>query len=235
VAFLTKNKVDFDKFADDYDELLDQQLNFFSEDIDYYARYKVNLVVDDFTEHNIEDPLHILEYGCGIGRNLIYFSERYPKANLTGYDISQKSISIAQKEFSNVFFTSDINELKSEHYDLIFVAGVFHHIVPELRSEVFDHFFQKLKKTGSIFVFEHNAYNPVTRKMVRECPFDQDAILIKSKEMKGLIEDAGFNISYVRYTLFFPPNLTKASQRLDKLFTWLPLGGQYYVKAVKQM
>lgn len=230
---MTKEKVDFDEYADNYDELLDQQLNFFSEDVDYYAKYKVNIVVDYLLKHKIDRPLRILEFGCGTGRNLISFRQKYPGAELTGYDLSKKSIDIANNEIEGATFTSDLSELKQDYYDLIFIAGVYHHIEPEIRPDVTQGVFNYLNTQGLLFVFEHNPYNPVTRKMVRECPFDEDAVLLKTSEMKRLLSKIGFNVVSLKYTLFFPPNLTKSSEKLDKLFTWLPLGGQYYVVASK--
>ena len=225
-------KVDFDEYAEDYDELLDQQLNFFSQDVDYYAKYKVDLVAEDLKHKDIT-PTKILEFGCGVGRNLISFKAMYPEAELTGYDISKKSIDIASASVDGATFTSEISDLKIHHYDLIFIAGVYHHIQPSLRTGVSEGIYNCLKSNGRIFVFEHNPYNPVTQKMVRECPFDEDAVLLKAKELKTLLGDSGISVEQLKYTLFFPPNLFKRSNKLDKLFTWLPLGGQYYLSGRK--
>ena len=81
-------KVDFDEYAEDYDTLLGQQLNFFSEDVDYYARYKVDLVAELLGADATDKPLKILEFGCGTGRNLVTFRQLFPNAELTGGDIS---------------------------------------------------------------------------------------------------------------------------------------------------
>ena len=37
-----------------------------------------------------------------------------------------------------------------------------------------------LSEKGNIFITEHNPYNPVTRKIVSECAYDKDAILLKN-------------------------------------------------------
>jgi 2-polyprenyl-3-methyl-5-hydroxy-6-metoxy-1,4-benzoquinol methylase len=230
---MANEKVDFDKYADDYDALLDQQLNFFSEDVDYYAQYKVNIVVEALVKNSELPPKRILEFGCGTGRNLLSFKKQYPDAEITGYDISEKSIEVAKESVKDANLTTDLHDLLDNYYDLIFIAGVFHHIEPSLRKSVTNKVLHCLNPDGNVFVFEHNPFNPVTRKMVRECPFDEDAVLLKSSEMRKMLSTAGLRILALKYTLFFPPNFVKKSERLDKLFTWLPLGGQYYVSARK--
>ena len=62
-------KVDFDEYAEEYDNILREQLSFFSDDDKYFARYKVKSVHKYLTT----EPKRILEYGCGTGRNLPFF------------------------------------------------------------------------------------------------------------------------------------------------------------------
>ena len=50
-------------------------------------------------------------------------------------------------------------------FDLVFVAGVFHHIPPEERQGAADAVAAHMAPGGSLVVFEHNPYNPVTRKL----------------------------------------------------------------------
>ncbi|HCA42795.1 MAG TPA: class I SAM-dependent methyltransferase, partial [Bacteroidetes bacterium] len=105
-------------------------------------------------------------------------------------------------------------------------------IAPELRNEVIKNIYQILKSGGNLFIFEHNPYNPVTLKIVKDCIWDKDAILLKPKETRELIKYVNLNEKTFNYTLFFPSQL-KGLRFLEKYLTKFPMGGQYFVRAVK--
>ena len=223
-------KVDFDDYADDYDIILKEQLSFFSDDDKYFAQYKVNLV----HKYLATQPKRILEYGCGTGRNLSIIREKFPFAEIFGVDISAQSIGIAneQNPFAKCFCLDEKFIRDSGNFELIFVAGVFHHITPSERVRVLNQINSILSQDGSLFVFEHNPYNPVTQKLVRECPFDSDASLLSMQKMNQLLEITGFVDVLKKYTLFIPPSFP-ALTKFEKYLGWLPLGGQYFIQAKK--
>ena len=119
-----------------------------------------------------------------------------------------------------------------DKFDLIFVALVFHHIEPELRSKVINDISDLLQKGGNIFIFEHNPYNPVTSYLVNTCIFDADAVLLKNGELCKLLIEAKLSINASRYTLFFPSFLQKL-RFIEPMLGYLPLGGQYFISATK--
>jgi hypothetical protein len=41
--------------------------------------------------------------------------------------------------------------------------------------------YSRLKEDGHFIIFEHNPINPVTRHLVKNCPFDADAVLLSTK------------------------------------------------------
>lgn len=224
-------KVDFDEYAEDYDNILKEQLSFFSEDDKYFAKYKVKLVHKYLTDK----PRKILEYGCGTGRNLPFFQEIFPSAKIFGADISAQSIAIAKEQnpSANCYCLDDYFIRDSGDFDLIFVAGVFHHIAPNERVGVLSQINSLLSQSGSLFVFEHNPYNPVTQKLVRECPFDADASLLSMRMMHNLLSTTGFADVCKQYTLFVPPSFPKLA-KLERYLGWLPFGGQYFIQAKKR-
>lgn len=224
-------KIDFNKFADEYEKILQDDLQFFGEENGYFAEYKVEVVEKTVSS----SPGKILEYGCGIGLNLRYFKKYFPDSQLFGCDISEKSIDIAASQNSNAKFfliDKDITDQHKENFDLIFVSCVFHHIAPELREDSIKQINKLLRPGGQIYIFEHNPYNPVTRKIVRDCVWDKDAILLKAKETNDLLQMGGFEITEKKYTLFFPAQLS-FMRPLEKILGNIPLGGQYYIKARK--
>ncbi len=220
------NSVDFDDYVDNYESLLKEQLSFFSKDRGYFSEYKVNLT-KKYT--NIE-PKTVLDFGCGIGLSLAFLHKYFPNANLFATDISKKSVEYVRNNFSYVNVL-DYNQIGSQKFDLIFITGVFHHVPIEQRDSLMQHLSTLLANDGQLFIFEHNPYNPVTRRMVATCPFDEDAVLLSLNSLKKIIAQTNrFKIEKTKYCLFFPEILSKF-RFLESKISWLPLGGQYFVKA----
>ncbi|MBV6478605.1 MAG: Trans-aconitate 2-methyltransferase [Ignavibacteria bacterium] len=225
-------KVDFDKYAGKYETTLGKQLEFFGEENSYFAEYKIKLVKDTIGSNS---PVRILEFGCGIGRNLKFFVKYFPEAEVYGSDISKSSLDIARNENPQVkLFLLKDEEIKkySESFDLIFISCVFHHIAPPERMDSIKSIYGMLKKGGSAYIFEHNPYNPVTRHIVNTCEWDTDAILLNMKESVNLMDAAGLNVKEKNYTLFFPASLGFL-RPVEKFLKKIPMGGQYYVKGIK--
>lgn len=224
-------KVNFDKYSNKYNEIMQQQHSKFG-DISYYSEYKINILKSLFKDD--VDEMKILEYGCGVGRNLPYIKNKFPTALIYGYDISQESIEIAKIGNPTVTIMSEDLILSEESFfDIIFIAGVYHHIAPNLRDSVTQNIFRLLKNHGRIVFFEHNPYNPFTRHMVNTCEFDEDAVLLSKKDAVALFAKNGFKFYKSKYTLFVPPKL-KSISFIEKFIYWLPLGGQYYVVFYKE-
>ncbi|MFN3385097.1 MAG: class I SAM-dependent methyltransferase [Candidatus Thermochlorobacter sp.] len=227
-----EEKIDFDAFAKDYDKLMANQLKGFGEESAYFAEYKVRLVKERLQKTASPLPKRILEFGCGTGRNLTFLQAYFPDAIIEGCDISSESLKIAAERAPDVELYLLQKEKPKKHYDLVFVACVFHHIAPAERAGAFEQICMMMKPGSELFIFEHNPYNPVTRHMVNTCPFDKDAILLTPAELVERTKDAGLNLLETRYTLFYPAFL-KALRPTEAYLGWLPLGGQYYVRAVK--
>ncbi|MEO8447877.1 MAG: class I SAM-dependent methyltransferase, partial [bacterium] len=118
-----KEKVDFNEYAREYENILENDLKFFGENVGYFAEYKVKIVKETLQR----PPVKILEFGCGIGLNLRYFRKHFPQAEVSGCDISQISIDVASRQNtgSELFIIEPENlKLREEKYDLIFVSCV---------------------------------------------------------------------------------------------------------------
>jgi len=83
-----------------------------------------------------------------------------------------------------------------------------------------------IRPGGRFYLFEHNPVNPVTRKMVRDCPFDDDAILLPRRESATLMRESGFSSVSVDYVMFFPHMLAKL-RPFERFMTRIPIGAQY--------
>lgn len=87
-------KVDFDDYTENYNQLLKEGTGFFSSSEEYFARYKVDIV-----RKQVQGPVYrLLEYGCGIGRNISFLRQGFPSAVISGSDISSASLEIARRD-----------------------------------------------------------------------------------------------------------------------------------------
>jgi len=75
-------------------------------------------------------------------------------------------------------------------------------------------------------LFEHNPWNPLTQHAVRNCPFDENAVLIAAPEMRRRLIKCGFGTIKTDYRTFFPAPLA-ALRPLERFLGWLPIGAQY--------
>lgn len=91
-------QVDFDRFTQNYNHLLHQQTRPFSEDERYFAAYKVDIARKLASRFLREVPRKILEFGCGIGRNIPFLSQSFPTSIIIGSDVSALSLDVARME-----------------------------------------------------------------------------------------------------------------------------------------
>jgi SAM-dependent methyltransferase len=216
-------KVDFDQYAGQYDAILAAQTNFFDRDNNYFARYKIELVKQLFGRVDA-----VLDFGCGIGRSMPHLRELFPDADIVGCDPSSDSLAIGRNENPTCRFVT-MDELGTDtKFDLVIASCVFHHIAPAERQEAMRYCYDHLKQGGHFVIFEHNPINPVTKHLVKNCPFDADAVLLTMRETIDRMRKAQFNVAETAYCLFFPEPLA-ALRPLEKYLGWLPMGGQYFV------
>ncbi len=116
-------------------------------------------------------------------------------------------------------------------FDVATCVCVYHHVDPAIRVAHMAEVRRVLKPGGIMAVFEHNPLNPVTRAVVRRCPVDVDAILMKRGECLDNLRSAGFAEVSAKFTLFLPQSvyefLGMPSTRIESALGGLPLGGQY--------
>ena len=225
---------EFDRFADDYIAKHKGSLGVTGEDPEYFHRYKVEALALRYKIKNLHPPRRILDFGCGIGNSIPHLKAAFPSAEITGVDVSQRSLDIARQRFPD---TADFQLYDGrgapgwdQDCDLIFSACVFHHIEAEEQPAIFCMLRNALGPRGAMAIFEHNPINPITRYIVASCEFDANAVLIPASQLVGLQREAGFSRIEVAYTGFFPRAL-RGLRRMEPLLRSIPLGAQYYTFA----
>lgn len=216
----------FDRYAAHYDAVLAASLLPTGADIDSFAAYKVEEVAHVLRERSVR---RILDFGCGPGRSLHHFQYLFPAAALYGYDPSSECAAAAKARFPNAVVSSNWDALPTDGFDCIIAANVFHHVPRDERPAMMARCALALGPQGSLFVFEHNPLNPLTRWVFKRCPFDCDAEMLGRSETSRLGRGAGLEVVAARYTLFVPWT-GKAWTALQRSLGWCPAGAQYYVQ-----
>ena len=225
---------EFDKFAENYNESLRNSLALTRTSDKYQAEYKVrllkNLLVRGVAISRATTQPTVLDFGCGVGLSLPYLLEQFPDSKIFATDVSEVSLEIVRAELPQVtIINSALNA--AEKFDVILMSTVLHHITSSARVEILENLRANLKPDGCLVVIEHNTYNPLTRRIVSNCPMDVDAELISMRDIRKLLSrGCGFKIRETGYCSFFPEPL-KALTKLDPILKKIPLGGQYFVVA----
>ena len=229
------NIPEFDKFADEYRASLLQSIGASGEGPEYFAQYKVVDVLESTARKRIAVK-ELLDFGCGIGGSIPFFRQLFPTARLTGGDISEKSLAIARQRFPDAarYVAFDGAELPFETgaFDVVFTACVFHHIPESQHVSLFAEIRRVMSTDGAFYVFEHNPLNPLTVRVVNQCVFDENAVLMSSRQLRKRLIAAGFRSIETRYRIFFP-HFLRALRGLESGLAWCPLGAQYYLCARK--
>lgn len=229
------NHTEFDKFAEEYAETLTENIGASGEGPEYFAEYKVQDVAREIKSAKAASH-HALDFGCGIGGSIPYFKHYFPETELTGLDVSKKSIDIALARFPHaaIYKTFDGKSLPFADgtFDIVFTACVFHHIPADLHVALLAEIRRVLTPKGRFFIFEHNPLNPLTLRVVARCPFDENAVLMTARELRARMGEAGFRHIKTNYRIFFP-HLLRALRGVEALLTWCPFGAQYYLVAEK--
>src|SRR5262249_15393803 len=105
---------------------------------------------------------------------------------------------------------------------------VFHHIEPSDRAHWARELRRVLRPGAAFFLFEHNPYNPLTVRVVRNVPFDEGVRLLRPGNASSLLRDTGFKTSRPWFYFFFPAFL-RALRPLEAALKHVPIGAQYFV------
>jgi len=229
-----KHRGGFDEFAERYEETHSKSIYLSGEKSTFFVELKVKLL-RYYLKNLSNQSINILDYGCGIGRSAPFVTKYFPKSSFFGVDVSKKSIAMARKYYPNYTFNylNNKGKLEKNKFNIIFAAVVFHHIPPKERSKVLTNIYDALKKEGYFVLFEHNPYNPLTTKVVRDCPFDEGAILLKPGDAKKLFLNSHFKINRLVYYFFFP-RLLSLLRKIEPFLASLPLGAQYMLIGKKE-
>jgi SAM-dependent methyltransferase len=228
--------VEFDRFADEYEEDHAASIRLSGERPDYFHRYKIADLARTVAARGLV-PRSILDFGGGVGNSVPFMHAAFPDAKITCIDPSRRSLDIAEQRFPGLADFVEFDGKTIPHadasFDLVFTACVFHHIPEEMHGRLLGEIERVLAPGGSFLLYEHNPANPLTRHAVNTCAFDENAVLIGAKEMRRRTLAAGFASADVAFGVFFPRMLA-AFRPLEGLLRRVPFGAQYHIHAIKR-
>lgn len=224
----------FDGFAKDYRRIHNEGIKISGADSDYFSEQKIEEVRKNETG---QSPM-VLDLGCGDGNSAVFFRKHFTGCEYFGLDTSKVSVSVADdRKLSGATF-SHFNGLdipfSQSTFDIVFIACVLHHVDSQQHENILNEVKRVLKPGGRLYIFEHNPLNPVTQRIVRNCPFDEDAVLLTSFSTKRMLRNLEFENISIAYTIFFPRHrIFNRMLHLEEYLKWLPIGGQYYARSIK--
>src|SRR4029079_1487930 len=87
-------RAEFDCYAEQYDEALEQGISISGESKDYFARGRISWLAEQLSQRDAKTR-SVLDYGCGTGTATNYLLELLKVDRVTGTDISPESIRVA--------------------------------------------------------------------------------------------------------------------------------------------
>jgi SAM-dependent methyltransferase len=224
-----QNSAEFDAYDRTYDDEVNKALSFSGMKVDFFTRVKGNYLTDIIEKFcGPAADIELLDVGCGIGLLHPIIGGRLRR--LAGVDISSKCIEIARLRNRQVEYdTFDGTRLPhpDASFDVAIAVCVFHHVPLSARMALTLEIRRVLRDRGLFVMFEHNPQNTLTMRVVNNCVFDKNAVLLNRQDAEELMIEGGFTNVRTRFILSIPA-AGRVLRRLDRLFSRSALGAQYY-------
>lgn len=226
---------EFDAYSDSYTQAIRDATAFVGQQPEGFTRRKTDALIDLVRRRLGElHKTRVLDVGCGPGETDRVLGDRF--LELHGVDVSSEMVARAMETNPWATYASyaEASQLPYDEgdFDLAFAICVFHHVAPAGRAHLMREMVRVTRPGGLVVIFEHNPLNPLTRKVVRNCVFDKDAILLGRREVSGLFRETDLDPVESRYILFVPSESPR-TRAVERSLAWLPLGAQYYAAARK--
>ena len=218
---------EFDSYASEYSALLKDPIrDWFAPDAEFF-HWRKWLLLKNFLLHNGASPGHLrwLDVGCGKGELLRLGKSFF--ADACGCDPSSEMLKgCGDLEIKHQANNGEL-PYADQSFDLITAVCVYHHMNQGERQFLTKEAFRVLRPGGSFGIFEHNPWNPLTRRIVKRAPVDANAVLLTPSETRFVMVRAGFEPISIQYFLYFPAKLYSLVGWLERVLARVPMGGQY--------
>lgn len=185
-----------------------------------------------------ENPIKILDIGCGYGRLSMPLIKRFPLAQIMGIDISPHFVKLYRENTGKEAFTGSIEAIPAElgNFDFIIVITVLMYLPENKLRKVFSGLFSHLNPGGKLILIEpsisgikYQTCFGLTKLLKRESGINTGGKCFSKDEIPDAIDQTGgfvireeripatsfFFILIYLVTKTFPKTLT------DVFFCWL--------------
>lgn len=218
----------FDQFAKHYNDRLDDPLRQqFAGDGDFFIHQKCRALMRYLQRHTHgARPLRLLDAGCGQGPALAFLRGQ---ARVVGTDVSLPMLREAV-HCGPVAMQEPFDLPFADHtFDAAYAFCVYHHLDDRDQVRHLCELKRVVAPGGYVCIFEHNPYNPVTRRIFERAPIDQGCHMIAPPRLRAIFREAGLDETSHRFLLFMPEWIWRWAGALEPSLARLPLGGQYFV------
>jgi ubiquinone/menaquinone biosynthesis C-methylase UbiE len=225
------SKNEFDAYRTTYADAVNSSISFSGLDLEFFNRAKAARLLSLLKKHfGRIGGLSGLDVGCGVGT--YYGLLEGHVGRLTGVDTSLECLDEARSNRPHGSYTHyDGGRLPftDGQFDFSYAICVMHH-VPKPQWALFAiEMVRVTRRGGLVMLFEHNPYNPLTRRAVSNCAFDANAVLLTKREAMRYFIGAGLRGVTGRYILTLPSISGILRFADDYLGAMLPIGAQYYI------
>jgi SAM-dependent methyltransferase len=173
-------------------------------------------------------PAQVLEVGCGDGGKLLRLAERWPRAQLTGIDLSEMNIRLAEeaRQASPArdrlrFLSGDYLQLPLGRFDLILADNVLH-LIPGPTDRLFAKLTGELT-SGGLLLFSipysclYNALLTALRRVLRlfRTPLLDRMLLTLARALHGRQHSSEFLRERLEYAYILPERMGSPALERD--------------------
>ena len=217
----------FDDYRDSYGAVVQSSINFSGLPHDFFMAAKADLLRELVSAHFQIGKPSLLDVGCGVGALHPFLRGIFGR--ISGADVSSASIAQARAANSGIEYRpygGDRLPYEDASFDMATAICVMHHVPPQGWSSFVAEMRRVVRPGGLVGVIEHNPFNPLTRLAVSRCEFDRDAVLLRARQARLLLEKAALRRVDSRYFLLLP-SAHPLPRRIERAFRSLPFGAQY--------
>ncbi|WP_210497172.1 class I SAM-dependent methyltransferase [Microvirga antarctica] len=221
--------MDFNETKQTYRDTIEQSIAFAGKGLDFFTSVKA-----DYLHRIVQaelpglDKPRLLDVGCGHG--YIHPDLRRFGFDIVGVEVATEVLPFAREANPDVTYLGyDGTTLpfEDDSFDVAMAICVMHHVPPEQWPNFSREMHRVLRPGGIVAIFEHNPINPLTRYVVSRNEIDDDAVLLSTSTLRGLLKDAGFQQVATR-NILFTPFASPFFRAVDRQLGWCPFGAQYY-------
>ncbi len=224
----------FDTYAVGYAETVNDSVRFAGQTVEFFTAAKVRELLRTARSLGVApDTVRVLDVGCGPG-----LADRLllpHVASVDGVDVSAGMVALAAARNPAAtyrVYEGDRLPFADGQFHLVFASCVLHHVPPRQWHQFLAELWRVTARPGAAVVIEHNPGNPLTRRAVRACPFDADAVLASPRQVLAAFRRLEVPMLSRKYVTFIPVDHGVA-RRAEDFLGWLPAGAQYVVTAAR--